>query len=144
MGDSWNRDRMLELGRHHAEVETRGDIDATMATLIDEPVYEFYPAGLRLTGSAGVRRYYEHLCREFIGHVEATLIDEWLSEGALAQEYDVALDRDGVREVHRVIGVLVHAEGTDKMLGERIYASDRCLRLMVGDALFDELEPIEG
>lgn len=144
MGDEWNRDRMLELGRRHAEVETRGDIDATMETLVEEPVYEFFPVRGRLVGADGVRRYYEHLCGSFIPRVDARLVDEWVSEGALAQEYDIVWNGDGGREVHRVIGVLVWAEGTQKMQGERIHASERCLRLMLGDALYDALEPMDG
>ena len=49
---------------------------------------------------------------------------------------------DGALELHRLVGVLVIGE--DKLLGERIYGSERALRLMLGDTLFDELTPIEG
>jgi hypothetical protein len=45
----------------------------------------------------------------------------------------------GRTETHRVLGIL-YAEGA-LLGGERVYASDRCIRLMTG-ALYDELEPI--
>ena len=47
---------------------------------------------------------------------------------------------DGV-ERHFVIGILVAGEG-ELLGGERVWASERCLRLMMGDALYAELEPM--
>ena len=129
-----------KLGEEHARVETAGDLEATMKTLVAEPVYEFHPAGRVLRGQAGVRRYYEHLIGHFLPHVEsAVVIDEWCSESSLAQEYDVHVRIDGVLERHRVLGIL--AVGDELMTGERIYGSDRALRLMLGD-LYDELPPL--
>jgi hypothetical protein len=57
----------------------------------------------------------------------------------VAQEYEIALRVDGAVEHFRVIGVL-YARG-DKLGGERVYASDRFVRLLTGP-LFDELEPL--
>ena len=131
---------MRELGIRHAVLESQCDIDGTMDTVIADPIYEFHPVGLRMVGRDVVRRYYEHLCNEFIPNVSSSLVEEWVSERSVAQEYEVIWDPDGVAERHRVIGILFVAEGTGLLGGERIYASERCARLMLGDALYDELE----
>ena len=47
---------------------------------------------------------------------------------------------DGAVEHFRVVGVL-YARG-ELLGGERVYASDRFIRLLTGP-MFDELEPIE-
>ena len=57
---------MLELGTRHAALEARCDLEGTMATLVDDPVYGFFPIGLGMRGRDQVRRYYEHLFRSFV------------------------------------------------------------------------------
>jgi hypothetical protein len=142
MAGAWNVERMLELGRVHAELEAKCDITGTLATMVEHPVYEFYPAGLRMEGADKVRRYYEHLLNVFVPNTSATLIDEWVSVRSVAQEYEIVVDPSGAAEAHRVIGILYLAEGTELLGGERVYASEKCARLMLGDALFEELEPV--
>jgi hypothetical protein len=86
-----------------------------------------------------VRRYYEHLMGAFLPRVEhSELLDQWCNESSLAQEYDVDVRTDDGLERHRLIGILV--VGDERMRGERIYGSERALRLMLGDQ-FDELDP---
>ena len=131
---------VLAVGMNHAEVETVGTLDETMATLEPDPVYEFFPVGLQLRGTEAVRRYYENLKTKFLPNVEdAALVDQWCNENSLNQEYDVAVRVDGELERHRLMGVLVVAG--DRLSGERIYGNERVLRLMLGD-LYDELEPL--
>jgi hypothetical protein len=133
-------DRVLALGMNHAEVETAGELEATMATLVPDPVYEFFPVGLRMRGTDPVRRYYEHLMEHFLPNVEnAELVDQWCNEHALNQEYDIEIRLGDELERHRVVGVLL--VGEDLLAGERIYGSERVLRLMLG-GLYDELEPL--
>jgi hypothetical protein len=109
-----------------------------MATLEGEPVYEFYPAGRVLRGRAGVQRYYEHLMAEFLPRVESSvLVDQWCNENSLAQEYDVDVRTGAGIERHRLLGIL--AIGEQLLTGERIYGSERALRLMLGPS-YDELE----
>jgi hypothetical protein len=135
---------MHELGTRHAKLETEGDLDATMATLIDDPLYEFWPVGLQMRGRDLVRRYYEHLIGEFFPtRGDASIVEEWLSPRSLAQEYRMEFRGPGGMETHHVIGILfVDGEGP-LMGGERIWGSERCLRAMLGP-VWDELEPIEG
>ncbi len=139
MAARWTAADMYALGTRHAELEAKGDIEGTMATLVEDPRYEFWPAGLRMAGQAQVRRYYEHLMGHFIPSTRSyELISEWASETSVAQEYAIHVGVDGTVESHRVIGILF-ASGT-LLGGERVYASERCTRLMIGD-LYDELTP---
>ncbi len=131
---------MHELGSRHARLEHERDLEAVMATLVAEPVYEFHPVRLCLRGGALVRRYYEELFRGFVPNARKTvLIDEWVNADSVAQEYEVTLDVDGELETHRIVGVLGR-EG-DLLGGERVFASERCIRLMTG-AVFEELTPL--
>jgi len=134
---SWTADDMRELGVRHATLEAQRDLPGTLATLVEDPVYEFWPMGRGMRGRAAVERYYRHLFDEFIPRTRSyTLLAEWVNEDSVAQEYEIVLDWDGTPERHRVIGVLVR-EG-NLLGGERVYASKRCARRMLGP-LFDEL-----
>ena len=62
---TWTTEKMAELGALHARLEAEGDIEGTMATLVDDPVYEFWPMGWRFRGQAATRRYYEHTIELF-------------------------------------------------------------------------------
>ena len=131
----WSVERMHELGTKHARLEADCDLDGTMATVVENPVYEFHPAGVRLEGREQVRRYYEHLLTHFVPSTRGvTLIEEWVSASSIAQEYEITVEVEGALEAHRVIGILF-AEG-ELLGGERIYSSERCARLMLGEALY--------
>lgn len=138
---TWNAEAMRELGMRHAQLEAEGDLDAVMETLVEDPVYDFWPIGLRMRGRAAVRRYYEHLVGTFYGEQKSyRLIEEWVSERSLAQEYEMVVAFDTGLETHHVIGILF-AEG-DRLGGERIWGSKAILKKMVGP-VWDELEAIE-
>ena len=133
-------DEVRTLGYRHAEVETAKKMEETMATLVEHPVYDFFPVGLRLAGSEAVRAYYTHLFEHFLPFVEDTdLVGEWAGEDALVQEYVVNLRKDGVLERHAIIGIL-YVDG-ELLGGERIWGSEATLRRLLGP-LYDELEPI--
>ncbi len=128
------------LGHRHAAVETDGHLEETMATLIEHPIYDFFPVGLRLEGNSAVRAYYEHLFEHFLPFIESTnLVGEWVSEDALVQEYVITLNKDGGVERHFILGTLF-VEG-DLLGGERIWGSKKTLRRLLGP-LYDELQPI--
>jgi hypothetical protein len=95
-----------------------------------------------MQGRDRVTRYYRHLMDRFMPSIVGyELLAEWCSEESLTQEYDIEVATEDGSETHRVIGIL-YREGT-LMGGERLYASERCLRLMAGDELIDELPPLE-
>ena len=98
--------RVRALGKEHARVETEGDLPATMATLVANPVYEFLPVGGLLEGRDEVEQYYQHLIASFLPRVEeARLIDDWCNERSLVEEYEMDVQVDGTVEQHRVTGI---------------------------------------
>ena len=128
------------LGYRHAEVETACRMEETLSTLVEHPVYDFLPVGLRLEGKEAVRAYYAHLFEHFLPFVESTdLVGEWAGEDALVQEYVVHLRIDDVLERHGIIGIL-YVEG-NLLGGERIWGSERTLRRLLGP-VYDQLTPI--
>ena len=141
----WTVDDMIELGHRHADLEAERRLEPLLETMISEPRYEFHPLALGMSGGDRVRRYYAQFFEGFMAKIVGyELVGEWADEDAVVQEYDITTDDDGLRETHRVVGILfaVDAGNGRKLLGgERVYASERCVRLMAGD-LFSELEPL--
>lgn len=144
----WTKEKMRALGTLHAQLEIDGDLEGVMATLVEDPVYEFWPVGLRARGREAVRRYYEHLIDVFIPTQRGfQLLEEWLSERSLAQEYAIEINTPQGPVTHRVIGILWAAgedaaeDERERMGGERVWGSEACLRAMIGP-LYEELEPI--
>lgn len=141
----WDAQKMAALGHLHADLEARRELEPLLETLVPDPVYEFHPLGAGFAGGENVRRYYEQFNSDFmqkiVGH---SLLEEWVNETSVVQEYDITLDVNGTPETHRVVGVLFAAQGPNgvRLGGERIYGSERVVRLMAG-VMFDELQPIE-
>lgn len=132
---------MIELAHRHAQAEAEGDLEGTLATLEPEPVYCFFPAGRRFTGMASTRRFYRHFFAEVQPRIESyALHGEWTGAEGVAQEYSLVMrGDDSARTTHRILGILTF--GRTALSGERLYASDELLRLLVGP-LWDELERI--
>ena len=138
--NEWNADKMLELATRHARVESQKHLDELMDTLVAEPVYEFLTQGLMLRGGARVRRYYQQFFDDYMSQITGgQRLGQWGDETAIAREDAIEIAGRNGPEVHRVMSVLF-AEG-DRLGGERIYASDRVVKMMVGE-MFGELEPI--
>ena len=133
----------LAMAHAHAAAEGSGDLTTTLATLDDDPVYEFQPVGRVFRGKDTARRYYEHFFAHFSPLTESFEIrGEWSTPEGLGQEYTVWLRLpDGTRERHEIIGILLF--GTSGLAGERVYASERLLRLMLGP-IYDETTPLEA
>ena len=139
----WTTAMMREVGTLHATLEANGDLEGTMKTLIDVPVYEFWPMGKRMIGADAVLKYYQHLIDDFMPRqIGYTMIEETLSESAISQEYIIELRGPDGPELHRVLGVLFAAKDSPGLLGgERIWGSEEFLRQMIGP-VWDELETI--
>jgi hypothetical protein len=142
MSSGWNVARMIELGHRHAQLEAEKKLELVMETMIEEPVYEFYPLGKMMRGGERVRRYYRQFMDVFMETIVGyELLDEWASERSVVQEYDITVDVGEGPETHRVVGILF-TEG-DRLGGERVYGGERICRMMLGE-LFDELEPLQS
>ena len=126
------REEMVELARAHAAAEGSGDLETTLATLEPDPVYELQPEGRVLRGMDAVRGYYEHFFTQFQPLVESyDLRGEWVTEEGVGQEYMIHLRLpDGRKEDHAIIGILLF--GKTRLAGERLWAGERLLRLMMG------------
>jgi len=125
---------LVAIARAHAEAEGRDDVETTLATLEPDPVYELQPVGRVMRGMDAARCYYEHFFTSFRPLVRGyALRGEWVTEDAVGQEYRIDLRTpDGGDESHHVIGILTFGENA--LSGERVYASERLLRVMFGPA----------
>lgn len=128
-----SREKGIEIAHAHADAEARGDLAATLATLDPEPVYEFQPGGRTIRGMEPVRAYYDNFFKSFQPKIASfELRSEWVTDEGLGQEFwlDVRTPEGSV-ERHCVMGILLFGERG--LAGERIWASDRLLSLMVGE-----------
>jgi hypothetical protein len=51
---------MVAVAHAHAAAEAAGDLEGTLATLDNDPVYELLPMGVTFRGQDAARVYYEH------------------------------------------------------------------------------------
>jgi hypothetical protein len=121
-----------------------GDIDAVMAALVDEPVFELWPIGLRLSGGDHVRRYYGHFLGEVMPRsAGGELVGTYVGEHEVAFEFVTGYTHDS-GEVETFHILAIQPVVGDRVAGERLYGSDRYMHLIVGDELWHLLEPIGG
>lgn len=128
------RERLVALAHRHAAAEAEGDMEATMATLEDDPRYELLPIGVVFTGRDAARTYYQHFFSTFRPTaVGSELRGEYVSDDGLAQEYVITVRAaDGRKERFPLVSVL--SFGQTALSGERVYAEDRFLRMLFGPA----------
>jgi len=135
-------EELLAVAVAHATAEALDDPEPVLATLHDDCVYELQPIGLLLEGIELARRYYDHFFTAFRPVVAGyEMRGEWHDDHGLGQEYTIwtRTGPDGSLERHEVIGILTF--GTERLSGERVYGSDRLMRLMFGPVL-DAARPI--
>jgi hypothetical protein len=125
----------VAVAHAHAAAEEVGDMEATMATLDADPVYELLPMGVALRGRALARAYYEHFFAHCMPRITGfTLRSEWVTDEGVGQEYQLFLDGPDGSTTHPIIGILTFG-GEGVLSGERLYASDQLLRVMFGPVL---------
>lgn len=134
--------QLIATAHRHAEAEGAGDLDALLATMDAEPIYEFFPVRRRFCGMRQTRRFYEH----FIAHVSrrirnAELIGQWVGPSGVVEEYEMLIQAADADETtsHRIVALLKF--GSDGLAGERMHADEALLRVLCGP-LWDELEDI--
>jgi hypothetical protein len=135
------REELVAIALAHAQSETGNDVELMLSTLEPDPVYELQPVGRVMRGMPAARRYYEHFFARFRPLVRGfRLRNEWVTDEGVGQEYVITLATpEGGEERHHVIGIL--SFGEEALSGERVYASERLLRLMFGPA-YDLTEPL--
>lgn len=141
MVDEVSRDELVALAMRHANLEAGSDAGPVLATLEDDCVYELQPVGRCITGIDSARRYYGHFFNSFRPLVAGyALRSEWVEDAGVGQEYTIwtRSGAGGALERHEVIGILTF--GRRLLSGERVYGSERLLRLMFGP-LYEEAVP---
>lgn len=135
--------RVLELCRQHAAAEGEGDVEATLATLNDDPVFEFYPMKLKIAGRDKVERFYREQYNEFATRVVGyEVLSEWTNEYAALQEYVIDLtEDDGSTTKYFVMSMMPGDDTTGLLTGERLYCDDGFVRALLGP-LYPLCEPI--
>jgi mannose-6-phosphate isomerase-like protein (cupin superfamily) len=128
------RELLVANAKRHAQAEAEGDLATTLATLEDEPVYELATLGVSFRGKRAARTYYEHFFGTFQPWIAGfELVNQWVTDEGVGEEYWLDVAPPGQpRERHRIVGILVF--GDTKLAGERLYASERLLRIMLGPA----------
>ena len=136
-----SQDHLLAVtGRRVAAVQS-GDLEAVMAALVDQPVFDFYPLGLRLAGAADVRRYYERFLADVIPRSQGSLVATFVGTDAVAFEFITEVD-DPDRGVESFRILAVQPVLGDRVVGERLFCPERYVRVIVGDELWPLLGPI--
>jgi hypothetical protein len=131
---------LIEVAHRHAAAEAAADIEGTMNTLEGEPVYELYPVGLQMRGMTRVRRYYEYFFTQVLPETLGyQLLNAWVNDIGLLEEYDIDCRIDGVKQTFRVLSILKF--GAQALSGERLYADEKFLRFLFGP-LWQEMEPL--
>ena len=136
------RDALVAVALAHAGAEAVDDRETVFATLEDNPIYELQPVGIVLEGMDKAKRYYDHFFSTFRPMVaNYEMRGEWVNDVGVAQEYTIWTQSPdgGPTERHDVFAILTF--GTTKLSGERLYASERLLRLMFGPA-YDLAQPL--
>lgn len=112
--------QMEELLAVHEMAEFQVDLDATMATLVDNPVYELPSLGWRIEGRSAVRETYRRLLHgSDKRNMWADKRVHAISEDSLSREAYVYVDTEDGRVTGQYFAVIAF-EG-DKISGERMY-----------------------
>ncbi len=129
-----SREVLEANAKRHAQAEADGDLATTLATLEDDPVYELATLGISFRGKDAARTYYEHFFGTFQPWIAGfELVNQWVTDEGVGEEYFLDVAPPGQpKQRHRIVGILVFGEA--RLAGERLYASDALLRIMLGPA----------
>lgn len=130
-------DEMRNIVKKHADLETQLDLDGVLATLVDNPIYEFHPDRLRLEGKENIRQFYQDHFNYFFPLIKShTLINECWDANSACLEYDIYLKEPyDPNHAYRINVVLT--EKNSLLIGERFYVENELARLMAGPS-FDK------
>lgn len=123
---------MRTLVQKHTDMEIQLDVEGVLSTLVENPVYEFHPARLRLEGKENIREFYqEHFDAFFPLLASNKLINECWGDHSACMEYDVYLKPPhDPNRAYRISVVLTEKDGL--LIGERFYVEEELARLMAG------------
>jgi hypothetical protein len=125
-------EKMRELIQKHADLETKLDVEGVLATLVDNPVYEFHPDRLRLEGKENIRQFYRDHFNSFFPLIKShVLINACWDAQSACLEYDLYLKAPYKPDRAYRIMVVLTAENS-LLIGERFYVENELAQLMAG------------
>ena len=137
--------QVLALCREHAFAEAAEDMDRVLATMVAEPVFEFYPMKMKIVGRTNIERFYREQYTLFSPLVVGyQVLSEWTNECAALQEYWIDVTDDTAPSGTTRYFVMSMMPGDDEsglLTGERLYCDDGFVRALLGP-LYACLEPI--
>ena len=139
-----SKDEMLEIVRLHAAFEYASDLDATMATVSEHPLWEFHPLGIRVEGREAVSRAYELQFVHNLPFIEgSTQRTVFFGEAGLAKEaeYKIRLP-SGVRTLGHALIAFTFEEGL--VSSERAYLSGGFVKLLEATFADEDFFAIPG
>lgn len=124
---------MKLLVQKHADLEDKHDLEGVVATLVEDPLYEIFPARLKLQGKENVKAFYREHFSSFFPLIESfKLINEWWNPESACMEYDLFLKAPYAKKSYRILVILTAKNNL--LLGERFYISEELARIMSGTA----------
>ncbi len=125
-------DELRKLVQKHADLEAKLDLEGVLATLVENPIYEFHPARLRLEGKDNVRQFYRDHFDTFFPLIKShVLINECWDSHSACLEYDLYLKSPyNPERAYRIMVTLT--EENSLLVGERFYVENELAQLMAG------------
>jgi hypothetical protein len=134
---------VLALCQEHAGAEAVEDVERVLATLCENPRFEFFPMRRGLSGWSNVETFYRTQYGKFATKVVGyEVIGEWTNEVAALQEYVIDVDDGGVATRYHVISMMPGDDASGLLTGERLYCDDGFVHALLGP-LAQQLEPID-
>lgn len=142
MATTLTLEQMEALLAEHEMAEFNLDLDGTMATLVDNPVYELPALGWHIEGQEAVRETYRRLLvGSDKGNMWADKRVHAVSGNSLCREAYVYIDTPKGRVTGQYFVTLIF-EG-DKILGERMYM-DTTFAAAMADILGPDFGDVPG
>lgn len=135
-----SKDELLALTAKRFDAVSRGDIEGALAVLVDNPCFDLYPVGLRVSGRENVRRHYEHYFKHVAPAIlGAEQVATYFTDDAIAFEFTMSWRaEDGAVQASRML-VVTPVQG-DKFTGERVYTDERLVRWMFAGGTFEPIK----
>jgi ketosteroid isomerase-like protein len=117
---SLSADEMLAVFMVHATAEFAGDVDTTMETVAEHPVFEWAPLNLRIEGRDAVREMYSRVMSRTVHKHILSQRALAFGENVITVEYVLTVREPDKEDVHTAVMTVLGFEG-DKIWAERTY-----------------------
>jgi hypothetical protein len=140
MSTAMSQEAIQQRLKEHLEAEVALDVDATMATMAADPIWECVPLNFRATGAEAVRELYTRVIANYIPRLQNfEELTSSMGENQAVVEHMFTMDMpDGsvAKGYHLAIALMKNGE----MVGERVYFDstvEKLFRWALGADFFD-------